>query len=51
MKTNSYTEKLFCAALLNFGTDITAEVLAKYIELRDSKKFEDWLEIISKENK
>jgi hypothetical protein len=29
------TEKMFCAALLNEGTVVTARVLKKYNEIRD----------------
>ena len=49
MKTDPYTEKLFCAALLDSGTDIAAKVLTKYIELRDSTEFNEWLKELSKE--
>ena len=51
MKTDPYTEKLFCAALLKSGTDVTSKVLTEYLELRDSKKFNDWLESIAAEQR
>ena len=38
MKTDDYTEKLFCLALLKCGTDIAAKVLDEYIKIRDSKE-------------
>jgi len=51
MKTDLYTEKLFCLALLDHGTDLTSKILTKYMELRDSKECNDWLEAISKEGR
>ena len=50
MKTDLYTEKLFCVALLVSGTDVAAKVLADYIMLRDSKELDSWLESISSES-
>mgnify|MGYP001266171481 CR=1 FL=1 len=34
-RNHAVTEKLFCCALLDAGTDVTAQVLAKYHILRD----------------